>query len=417
MVAGCRATVPATAPVLRVGTSGDYPPFSLARNGQSDGFDLEVARRFARDSGQRLEIVRFRWPDLRADLAAGRFDLAMGGVTMRPERAMGAAFTRPVAATGAVVLVRTGQGAEALDAAGVRLAVNAGGHLERVAHRLFPHATLLPIPDNLLLPEVVDTGGADGLVTDDIEADLLAARMGPVVRRGPFTRDRKAYLGRDAGLVDRLDAWLRAREADGTLAALRAAWLGPRHATPRTAFASDLDALVALIDLRLAFMPAVAAAKAVGRRVVEDPAQEARVLAAARAEAAAAGLEPAAAAELFAAQLAAARAVQRAWLAVPPADRAPVEPLDLETEARPALAALSRTIVARAAAVAADPVALAALDPARVAAALDPSLAPAADRETIATAVLGLRPATGHPAGTPVGAPGLALGHTAALWP
>src|SRR5205823_1067224 len=157
------------APPLRVGTSGDYPPFSLARDGRLEGLDVEIARRFAHDGGRRLELVRFRWPELTRDLPAGRFDLAMGGVPPRPAPAVPGA-----------------------------------------------------------------------------------------VRVGPFTRDRKGYLGRDPALVAELDAWLRAREADGTLAALRARWLGPERARARSAFASDLDALVALVDLRLAFMPAIA---------------------------------------------------------------------------------------------------------------------------------------------------------------
>jgi len=79
------------APPLLVGTSADYPPFSLARDGTTEGLDVEVARRFARDSGRRLELVRFRWPELTRDLVAGRFDLALGGVTLRPERAVAAA--------------------------------------------------------------------------------------------------------------------------------------------------------------------------------------------------------------------------------------------------------------------------------------------------------------------------------------
>src|SRR6266404_2350857 len=85
------------APPLRVGTSGDYPPFSLARDGRLEGLDVEIARRFAHDGGRRLELVPFRWPELTRDLAAGRFDLAMSGVTLRPERAVAGVFTRPVA--------------------------------------------------------------------------------------------------------------------------------------------------------------------------------------------------------------------------------------------------------------------------------------------------------------------------------
>ncbi|HLK12427.1 MAG TPA: transporter substrate-binding domain-containing protein [Candidatus Binatia bacterium] len=381
-------------PPLRVGTSSDYPPFSfVGKDGTPQGFDVEVARRFARDSGRRLELVTFRWPALRQDLAADRFDVAMSGVTMRAERAVGATFTRPVLETGAVVLVRpeTARNAAQLDRLGLRLAVNAGGHLEWVARRLFPHALIQTVADNLAVPRQLEIGAADAVLVDAAEAPLVQARAPWATALGPLTRDRKAYLARDPALADALDAWLRAHEADGSLAALRARWFGKAYGAPRSAFASDLDALLALVDLRLAFMPAVATAKAALGRPVEDPAQEDRVRAAVGVVAAREGLAPDAADALFAAQIAAARAVERAVLALPPGERPPVPPLDLAREARPALAAVSETIVARAAAVAADPAALAAESPARLAQRLDPVLTPAPARRAIAEAIVGLR--------------------------
>src|SRR5439155_20278582 len=209
----------------------------------------------------------------------------------------------------------------------LRLGVNAGGHLERLAARLFPHALLVRTHDNRALAELLTNGAADAILTDEAEADALA--VPGAVRLGPFTRDRKGYLGRDPALVAELDAWLRAREADGTLAALRARWLGPERARARSAFASDLDALVALVDLRLAFMPAIAAAKQKTGRPVEDPEQEARVLAAVRARAGERGLDPAAVEALFRAQIEAARAVEHEFLAHPEE----VDALDLAREA------------------------------------------------------------------------------------
>ncbi|HYY06417.1 MAG TPA: transporter substrate-binding domain-containing protein [Candidatus Limnocylindria bacterium] len=381
LAAACLHPRPA-APPLRVGTSGDYPPFSLARDGTFEGLDVEVARRFAKDSGRRLELVPFRWPELTRDLAAGRFDLAMGGVTLRPERAVVGVFTRPVAEAGAVVLAH-----QRLDprSAWLRLGVNAGGHLERLAARLFPRALLVRTHDNRALAELLTSGAADAILTDELEADALA--VSGTLRLGPFTRDRKGYLGRDPALVAELDAWLRAREADGTLAGLRSRWLGPERARARSAVASDLDALLALVDLRLAFMPGVAAAKQKSGRPVEDPGQEARVLAAVRARGAERGLDPAAVEALFRAQIDAARALEQDWLAHP----WEVDALDLEQAARPALARISELIVDRVADLAADRGAPAAPDPARVAEALDGSLASAPRRRAIAEAIAHLR--------------------------
>jgi cyclohexadienyl dehydratase len=387
-----------------VGTSGDYAPFSIDRDGKLEGYDVEIARRFARDTGRRLELVRFAWPQLVPDLQAGKFDVAMGGVTIRPERALVGRFTRPVAQTGAIVLTRGGlaRSADDIGRRGVRLAVNAGGHLERVARRLFPAASIMAVPDNRMLPRLLRDGGADAVLTDDVEAPSFEDEIPYIARVGPVTHDRKAYLAADGVLADELDAWLRARAIDGTLDELSRHWLGPSRGAARTAFDSDLDALLALVDLRLAFMPAVAAAKETTGRPVEDAAQEARVLETAREQGIARGLDPTAVDALVRAQLAAARAAQQEFLATPRDRRPAVEALDLVREARPTLATLMDGIVARAADVARAPKALAGLDPGLLAAAFDPLVAPRAERIGIARAIVALRRSAPAPAAGPV---------------
>jgi len=338
--------------ILRVGTSGDYPPFSLGdpSRGRAEGFGPEAVRRFARDGGHEIDWVRFRWPALEDDLRAGRFDLAVGGVTVRPERSRVGRFSAPVARTGAVVLARetlARGGLDGLDRPDVTLAVNAGGHLERAARARFPRATVRPVAGNASVPDEMAAGRADAVVTDTVEAPLWEARLPDAVRLGPFTRDRKAWLlSADAGtLAAEVDAWLAEREADGSLGALRERWLG---ADPGPS-ADPVGALLAALDERLSLMPGVAEAKRGGGRAVRDPAREAAVLAAAEADAADAArgaglpLPPEGCVRrLFRAQMAAARALQHQVLASPPTtDR---EPPDLARESRPALERIGRRI-------------------------------------------------------------------------
>ena len=90
---------------------------------------------------------------------------------------------------------------------------------------------------------------------------------------------------------------------------------------------------------------------------------------------------------LFTALVGAARDVQAEFVERP----WPVEPLDLEREARPALARLSDPIVARAADIARDPPP-GTLDRAAIERALDGSLTPADARRAISKAVVALRP-------------------------
>ncbi len=345
-------------PILRVGTSGDYPPFSEAVGGGGDvsayrGFDIEVAAAFARDEGFEIEWVRFSWPELVSDLRADRFDVAMSGVTVRPERSAVGRFSIPVVDTGAVLLYRPSEKFDAVeslspaqalarfDRPDVRIAVNRGGHLERVARKLLGSASLETIADNAAVQRALAERRVDAVVTDTLEAPRWAKGIGSVARLGPLTRDRKAYwVAADRrDLARRLDAWLMAREADGSLDVLRHRELGIDRGQVT---ARPLDALLAAIDERLALMPWVAEAKRPTGRAVEDLKREEKVLAAARrnvAEHSDRGVGPkpdsAAVDNFYRAQIAAAKSIQRAVLSRPPEFEAATS--DLSEVLRPAL--------------------------------------------------------------------------------
>jgi cyclohexadienyl dehydratase len=336
---------------LRVGVSGDYQPFSICSAHLTDcrGFDIDVAQRVATDLGVRLELVRFRWPDLRTDLAAGKFDVAMSGVTLRPERTLTATFTRPYAVAQAVVLVADRErfpSLAAVDQAGVRVAVNAGGHLEQVARTHFRTATVQPTAKNLSLPELVVTKQADTLVTDSLEAPHFLAAHPTLSALPGFGRDRKVYLLRrlDTALREWLDTWLIAREEDGFLQMLRMRWFGgDTHATPHL-----LSALFACLDLRLALMPAVADYKHRFNLPITDQQQEQAVLKQGAVQAQEAKLDEQKVQQLFRVQIELAKQVQRAFLQNQ--QRQLVFPawaqgLDLTTDIRPVLLEIGTRIV------------------------------------------------------------------------
>lgn len=283
LVAAANHTAVAESATFRVGTSRDYAPFSYVSDGRLEGLDLSVARAYAEERGLALEVVPFRWPKLLDDLAAGRFEVAMSGVTVGPERSMAGRFSVPVADSGAVVLVRDDgrfSRIEDLDQRGVRIAVNAGGHLEGVSRTRFRRATLLFIPDNAAVIEALLTFAVDAAVSDTLEAAHWLELDEDFVQLGPFTRDRKAYLVRAdrPGLAADLDAWLLEHERDGSLQALRQRFL-PEAARRPTA--TPLAALVAALDERLALMPGVVAAKRREVLPIEDRRRETRVLSAA----------------------------------------------------------------------------------------------------------------------------------------
>ncbi|MCR9094705.1 MAG: transporter substrate-binding domain-containing protein [bacterium] len=364
---GCLGGPSGSAPpadTLRIGTSGDYHPFSLAlAPSQTDprGFSIDLGEAYAASTGRRVEWVPFVWRTLARDLDEGRFDFALSGVTVRADRSIAGRFSLPVTVSGAVVLVPAdGPLADVgtLAGPGLTFAVNAGGHLERTARALFPDARIVPVPDNGSVLDRLEGPGVDAVVTDSLEAPHWQTRRPGLRAIGPLTRDRKAAWF-PVGSEDeraRFDAWLQAAERDGTLAALRA-----KHALPADRTAETVAALLALLDDRLSLMTEVARVKQVMTRPIEDRPREATVLDRAAGsvanEAAARGLpapDEAGIRAFYQAQIEAAKSIQRAWTrANPTSAEAPAPATALEAAAarladdvRPALLDLGDRIAA-----------------------------------------------------------------------
>jgi len=300
--------------VLRFGTSGDYAPFSVADKQGFSGLDIELGKRLAKDFGAKVELVRFAWPELIAGLQAAKYDLALSGITTRADRALSGQFSRPYAVTAAVALIRPADRARfadyaALNRAGVRLIVNAGGYLEGVARRLFPQATITTTTDNTQLFAPVLEKTADAAISDSAEA--YAHRASGLSSLGPMTRDRKAVLIANGApeLASWVDAWLRDRERDGFLPKLRQHYLG---APARDALPAVAEAVWGAIQLRCEQMPYVGAYKLAHGLPIEDAAQEARVLARMADAARAAGLEPEPIQGLYRALMASAKDIEQA---------------------------------------------------------------------------------------------------------
>ena len=193
-----------------------------------------------------------------------------------------------------------------------------------------------------------EDGQVDAVVTDSAEAPVWEGDASDVVRFGPFTRDRKAFLVRaEAGdLAADLDEWLLERELDGTLARMRREHLG----SSGQPLAAPLAALFAALDERLALMPLVAVVKRRSGVPLEVPEREGIVLdrATTATLAAAHRADVRAPSSLdirafFRTQMEAAKQVQRR--AVKDAGYDPEPPLpDLDRDLRPALLRIGERI-------------------------------------------------------------------------
>lgn len=299
--------------VLRVGSTGYYKPFSYRQtDGGFIGMDVDLAGELARSLGVRLELVPTTWPTLMADLAAGKFDLALSGVSVTAERQRQALFSVPYLHDGKTPITRCENVARfqtlaQIDRPEVRLIVNPGGTNERFARAQAPRARLIVYPDNVTIFGQIVSGAADLMMTDAIETRLqqrLHPQLCAVHPEAPFDMaDKAILLPRDPALKTVVDRWLQQRLDNGDVPKRLDRWL---------AFPWGLEPLRQAIDQRLLLAQEVARAKWNAKAAIEDLPREEQVIAAAVRQGSALGLPEAWVRTVFRAQIEASKTVQRA---------------------------------------------------------------------------------------------------------
>jgi len=90
---------------LRVGMSTFVPWAMQSKTGEWVGFEIDVAKRLAKDMGVEIEFVPTKWEGLIPSLLTGKFDLVIAGMTGTPQRALKINFTQPYDFTGTQICI------------------------------------------------------------------------------------------------------------------------------------------------------------------------------------------------------------------------------------------------------------------------------------------------------------------------
>lgn len=214
--------------VIKVGTTGDYVPFSYQLNGSENkyyGVDIELAKSLGKSLRVNVQFVKTTWSTLLSDLNSNKFDIGMSGITITPERKKTALFSIPLLSSGKAAItldqnVHLYRSIEAINKVSVRIIVNPGGTNESFAIKNFPHATLIQNEDNISIFQKIIDGDADVMVTDAIET-LVQERIHPELEAVnpdlPFNSFEMGYLiPKDDSFKNYIDQWILHKQEEGT---------------------------------------------------------------------------------------------------------------------------------------------------------------------------------------------------------
>ena len=223
--------------VLRVGTTGDYKPFTFldTKTGNYEGFDIDFAKDLAAKLGVKLVFVQTKWADLMKDFAANKFDIAMGGISVTLPRQAQGFFSTPYLREGKAAIAPCSEAKRfpdlaAIDKPGVKVIVNPGGTNEKFDHDHLKAAEIVLNKDNLSIFDQLAAGKADLMITDASETryqqKLHTGTLCAIHPDKPFDFAEKAYwLPRDEPLRQYVNQWLHIDQNDGTFAKIYGKWL------------------------------------------------------------------------------------------------------------------------------------------------------------------------------------------------
>lgn len=188
--------------VMRVGVT-EADPWVVLEGDRPVGVEVELARRFARDVGARIEWVEGSEEELVDAAKEGQVDLILGGLTNKSRWKKDVAFTRPYVETRAVVGVPPGE-AFPDDFAGVPVAAELGSEEEGLLAQK-TDARVVPVTD--LAPRAGRPAAVPHYLLDDLDLTDSGTELGEA------KHVMAVKLGENAFLV-RLERFLLNREAE-----------------------------------------------------------------------------------------------------------------------------------------------------------------------------------------------------------
>ena len=223
---------------LRVGIS-EFVPWAMPReHGGHLGYDIDLGTKIARDMGVKVDFKVYEWKDIIQALEAGEVDMIANGIVVTPQRALRIAFTQPIAMSGAGMATNTEMtrdidNLQQLNDPDIVIATITDTFSEGVARSIFNKAEIHSHGSQEDAEKEILEGRAHAYISTLPAVQFLVANHSDVVDlplSDPIVgwAEALAVPKGEQELLNFLNAWVTARQADRWLNATREYWFESR---------------------------------------------------------------------------------------------------------------------------------------------------------------------------------------------
>ena len=233
ILASACSPAPSARPKLTVACDATWPPFEIVneQTKELDGFGPELMRAIAARAGLDIELVNVGFDSLLAGISQCQYDMAVSSITITDERKKTILFSDPYYAAGQIVTVRKDndgvKGKDDLPGKTVGGQIGTTGIIE--AGKI-PGAKVKTFDEVGFAFQDVISGQLDAVIADNPVAQLYVNKNKDRLQTaGPiFTNEYYgiAICQKNAYLVPRVNAALKALKEEGFLDKLSKKWIG-----------------------------------------------------------------------------------------------------------------------------------------------------------------------------------------------
>ncbi len=209
---------------LRVGMSTFVPWAMKDKTGKLVGFEIDVAKRLAQDMGVKIEFVQTQWAGIIPALLTGKFDVIVGGMSIRPDRNLKVNFSIPYDYAGQTICANKSLAAGFKTAADfnrsdVKIGVRLGSTSVPAVRKFMPKAEMLQFKDEPALYQELLNGRIHAVVasapTPAFQAVKFPEKLFAI--NEPLSKELIGFAVRkgDPDTLNYFNNWIRQKDAEG----------------------------------------------------------------------------------------------------------------------------------------------------------------------------------------------------------